>query len=117
MLVLGASPNEQASFSGPRSSVTCAARASVLVRWPVTAMIGTASVAERRQQPNDFLRLAALREDQHQVGSMDSSQVAVDGFAGVQKWLRVPVEASVAAIFWPINPALPMPVTITLPGH
>ena len=27
----------------------------------------------------------------------------------------MPVDASVAAIFWPISPALPMPVTITLP--
>ena len=33
-----------------------------------------------------------------------------------KKWLRLPVEASVAAIFWPINPALPIPVTMTLPG-
>mgnify|MGYP006149003935 CR=1 FL=1 len=29
--------------------------------------------------------------------------------------LRVPVEASVAAIFCPISPALPIPLTITLP--
>ena len=40
---------------------------------------------ERRQQPNDFLRFAAMGEDEHQIGSMDSSEVAVDGFAGVQK--------------------------------
>ena len=29
----------------------------------------------------------------------------------------MPVEASVAAIFCPIRPALPIPVTITLPRH
>ena len=29
----------------------------------------------------------------------------------------VPVDASVAAIFWPMMPALPMPVTIALPLH
>ena len=27
----------------------------------------------------------------------------------------MPVEASVAMIFWPIRPALPMPLTMTLP--
>ena len=34
---------------------------------------------------------------------------------GCRKWLRVPVEASVAAIFCPTSPAFPMPLTITLP--
>ncbi len=29
----------------------------------------------------------------------------------------MPVEASVAASFWPTSPALPIPVTITLPGR
>ena len=37
--------------------------------------------------------------------------------AGCRQWLGVPVEASVAMIFWPTRPALPMPQTITFPRH
>ena len=32
--------------------------------------------------------------------------------AGCRQWLGVPVEASVAMIFWPTSPALPMPQTM-----
>ncbi len=37
--------------------------------------------------------------------------------AGLRKKAGVPVEARVAAIFLPIRPDLPMPVTTTLPAH
>ena len=35
--------------------------------------------------------------------------------AGWRQWLGVPVEASVAMIFWPTSPALPIPQTMHVP--
>ena len=48
---------------------------------------------------------------------MDAAQIAVKRFGRMQVVRRVPSEASDAAIFCPMMPALPMPVTITLPSH
>ena len=85
VLVLGARPSEQASCSGPRSIVTVAARASVLVGPAGDRPRSARRSSERGKQPDDFLGFAALREDQHHVVVMDASQVAVDRFGRMQE--------------------------------
>ena len=67
VLVLGASPSEQASLSGPRSIVTFAARPSVLVRLPVMAMIGMPNRLERRQEPRDLFASRRFAKAQNNV--------------------------------------------------
>ena len=64
---------------------TVAARPSLLDAWPVIAKIGTPKFGKRRQQADDFLGLAALREDQHHVVAMNAAQVAMNGLGGMQK--------------------------------
>ena len=115
VLLLGAEPSGQASSTGPRSITTAAERANVLPAEPVTAMIGRLRLGQGRQEADDFLGLAALGKHQHNVVACTRPRSPCTASAGWRKWLRVPVEASVAVIFWPMSPALPMPVTIVLP--
>ncbi len=84
VLVLGASPSEQASSSGPSSIVTVAARPR-RARGPAGDRHDRhAQLGQRGQQADDLLRLAALREDQHHVVAADAAQVAVDRLGRVQ---------------------------------
>ena len=64
---------------------TFAARPSVLVCDAVIATSGTPKSRERRQQLHDLVRLAALREHQHDIVGVDAAQVAVKGLGRMQK--------------------------------
>ena len=85
VLLLGASPSGQASSTGPRSMTTAAARANVLAARPVMAMIGTRGLGQRRQQADDFVGLAALREHEHDVIAMHAAQVAMHRLGRMQE--------------------------------
>ena len=49
------------------------------------AMIGTPRLGQRRQQADDFLGLAALREHEHDVVAMHAAQVAVHRLGRMQE--------------------------------
>ncbi len=117
VLLLGARPSGQASSTGPSSRTTRAARPSVLSARPVMAMIGkpnSASGANSR-------RISAVSPLWERIKATSSAWMRPrspwTASAGWRQWLGVPVDASVAMIFWPTRPALPMPETITLPRH
>ncbi len=65
--------------------MTWAARPSELVRRPVTAMMGISSAASDGSSRTHFLSLAALGQYEYYVGAMDSSEIAVDRLAGMEK--------------------------------
>ena len=70
------------------------------------------------QQLHQFPGFAARRNRQNHVTRHQHPQIAVQRLAGMQKnrW-RARAGESVAEIFRPINPDLPMPVTTTRPLH
>ena len=97
--------------------VTVAARPSVLAAWPVMATIGTpssTSEGSRRTISSVSPLCESISITSWRCTRPRSPWTAS---AGCRQWLGVPVEASVAMIFWPTSPALPMPQTITLPRH
>ena len=61
-----------------------AARPKVLSARAVIGEDRHAQLGQRRQQADDLLRLAALREHQHHVLGVDAAQVAVDRLGRVQ---------------------------------
>ena len=61
-----------------------AARASVPFALPVIATSPAASLPERAEQADEFVRLAAVREQQGDVVRVDHAEVAVDGAGGVE---------------------------------
>ena len=117
VLVLGASPRPQASRISPVATTTSAARPSVLSGRPVRATMPTRRAARcgRRRV------ISSVSPDCESASTTSSLRIAPRSpcmaSAGCRKWLGVPVEASVAEIFRATSPALPIPVTTTLPVH
>ena len=97
--------------------VAAAARASVLSARHVMAMIGTPNSASEGSS-RTISSVSPLCERTRTMSSAwTRPRSPCMASAGWRKWLRVPVEASVAATFCPISPAFPIPETITLPRH
>ena len=115
VLLLGARPKGQASSNGPSRWPPWPPGPSVLSAAAGDGDDRHAQLGQRRQQADDFFGLAALRKHQHNVFPCTRPRSPCTASAGCRKWLGVPVDASVAMIFWPTRPALPMPVTMTFP--
>ena len=92
-----------------------AARPSVLSARPVMAMIGTPNSASGGNSRTTSSVSPLCERTSTTSSAWMRPRSPCTASAGCRQWLGVPVEASVAMIFWPISPALPMPVTITLP--
>ena len=104
---------QRAEFDGRPA----AARPKVLAARPVIATIGTPSSASEGNR-RTISSVSPLCERISMTSSRWTRPKSPwTASAGCRQWLGVPVEASVAMIFWPTNPALPMPETITLPRH
>ena len=67
------------------------------------------------QQRSDLFGFAAVGNGQHDIAGIIIPRSPCSASAGCKKTEGVPVEENVAAIFRPINPDLPMPVTTTRP--
>ena len=84
VLLLGASPRASASSNGPSSKHHGGRPAQRAVGPAGDRHDRHAQLGQRGQQPQHFLRLAALREDQHQVVAMDAAQVAMHGLGRME---------------------------------
>ena len=115
VLAEGARPSGQASAIGPRAMHRSAAPPSELL---------DRSVIATRHAPSR--RIAGIRRRTSSVSPLWESASTTSSVrmrprspwtasAGWSENARVPVEASVAASFWPTSPDLPIPVTMTLP--
>ena len=117
VLAVGARPSGHASGTGPISRTTSAACASELRCPPVSAMIGV----DRRLSAGNRRRISSVsplfeRASTRSPGTT-RPRSPCSASAGCRKSDGVPVEAKVALIFWAMKPALPMPVTTTLPSQ
>ena len=117
VLADGARPSGHASSIGPSAMHRSAAWPSVLL---------ARSVIATRHAP--IRRSAGIKRSTSSVSPLCDSAITTSSArmrprspctasAGWSVKARVPVEASVAASFWPTSPALPIPVTITLPDE
>ena len=115
MLAVGALFRGQASFSTEISRTTSDFSASVECRPPVKPTIGTPNLLIKGRRFNNS-PVSPLFE----IAITTSCLVIIPespwvDSAGWRNTAGVPVEHNVAAIFLPIRPDLPMPVTTTLP--
>ena len=78
----------------------------------------SAQPLDRFQQRRDFFRFAAVAHRQHHVARASACpDRRARASAGCRNTEGVPVLENVAAIFRPIRPDLPMPITTTRPLH
>ncbi|OPZ51951.1 MAG: hypothetical protein BWY90_01313 [Deltaproteobacteria bacterium ADurb.BinA014] len=114
-LEVGVRPKGQASFSTETSITISLACASVDARFPVKVIMGV-PIWRAEEIIGTSSRVSPLLE----IASRTSSFVTMPRSpwmpsTGCKKSARVPVLVSVATIFLPIKPDLPIPVIITLP--
>ena len=117
VVALGARPIGQASSIWPIQRSTLALRARVESAVPVMATTGTFIFSSC---PRSRVT-SAVSPPYERIRTMSSWRTRPrspwTASAACRKWLGVPVDASVAEIFWAMMPALPMPLVTTLPLH
>ena len=115
MLAVGARLLGQASSSWPISSVTVAKRARSQSLVETSAITGSASCLSTLASAMTSSVLPPKESSSATSEDRSLPRSPCIASVGCRKWLGVPVEASVAEIFWPMIPLLPKPETTTLP--